>query len=150
MTPALLIQSLCKFLEGVVENYTLESNIKTLKTPQIVDGFLPPKKGNQPEAEFPYIIVRLVEGEDEKEESTTTIKMLFGTYSEDVQGFHDVLNLMEKVRQALLKKRTIDNKFRMELPYKWEVPEEQPHPEWFGMSISKWIIPKVLEENMNF
>ncbi|MBG9799529.1 hypothetical protein [Brevibacillus laterosporus] len=147
MTPVLLLDAIVRRLEQVVKEYTLETNAGTIKTPQICKGYLPPKKKpDEQEPDFPYIIVRLLNGSDTNDMSSVTVRMLFGTYAHDNEGFVDTLNIMERVRQSLNKHRLLEDKFRLEYPYEWTLYEEQPKPEWIGESISRWVIDQPYEE----
>lgn len=145
MTPIDLMKSLKRFLEQVIQHYSLETNVKTIKEPQVIEMFLPPKKYNEI-PDYPFIIIRIIDGEDTETDATVKVKLLFGTYSEDRDGYADVLNMMERVRQELLKQRILDKKYRMELPYTWKVFEEQPYPEWIGEATTTWVVSRVQEE----
>lgn len=141
MNVVLALQSLKKFIES-----ELEGDVTTV--PAVHIGYLPKKTHvNVEENEFPFVILRPLEGEDSDHETGfATIKLLFGTKSDDDEGFIDVLNVMERVRIALLKKRVLDQRYRLELPYKWKFHEEQPEPEWIGEATTKWLLPTVHEE----
>ncbi|MEC0269061.1 hypothetical protein [Paenibacillus anseongense] len=119
-------------------------------TPQVHIGYLPQKTAtNAQNGDFPYIIVRALKGSDEDEKGCgTTVKLLFGTQSTDDDGFMDVLNVMEDVRIALLKKRLLDHRYDMQLPYQWQLFEEQPSPEWIGEAMTTWTLPTILREEI--
>lgn len=110
MTPILLIDELKGFLEGVVKNYWLETNRDINKPPQVITGYLPPKKST-PDPDYPFVIVRLVEGTDNQEGATIIIKIIVGTYSEDAQnGWRDVANIIQRIWVELFRRRVIDRK----------------------------------------
>lgn len=139
MTVLLALRAIKSFLEG-----ELSGDI-TVK-PAIHIGFLPQKnRENANESEYPFIIVRPMDCED-AEFNSTTIKLIFGTKAEDDEGYQDCLNIMERTRIALLKKRILDQRYRLETPYKWKFFEEQPHPEWIGEAVTRWTLPTVIEE----
>lgn len=148
MTPTLLVDELRDFVDEVVRNYWFETNRQDItKAPQVVTGYLPPKKSS-PDPDYPFVIVRLVEGSDNPEGATVTVKIIVGTYSEDAQnGWRDVANIIERVWIELFKKRIIGKKFMVEYPMKFEMPEEQPFPEWIGIMTTVWTVAhSVLEE----
>lgn len=150
MTPVLLMRSLKTSLEGVVENVELTSPKGVLTKPQVFLEQLPQKSASSQEEDFPFIIVRAAGGEDaDGNKSTMKINLIIGTYSKDDDGFIDVLNLFEGIRQALLKKRIVGKSFRMELPFVWRLFDEQPWPGWIGEINTLWTIPQVQEE-VNF
>jgi hypothetical protein len=40
----------------------------------------------------------------------------------------------------------IAKKYRVEYPCRFEMPEEQPYPQWIGEMTTNWIIARPLEE----
>lgn len=115
--------------------------------PAVHEFYLPEKSlGNQNVPEFPYIIVRMHKGETQSDAHKVIVNLLFGTKSEDQEAPKDVLNVMERVRLAFLKNRTLEGQFRLELPYKWEFYEGQPVPEYIGQAITTWTLPTITEE----
>ena len=145
MTPLLLIDELRLFLEDIAETYVLETGKGPSKAPQVVEGWLPPKE-SQDTPDIPYIIIRLTEGEDTNDIARTTIKILVGTYSEDNDGWKDSINILLRIRERLLTVRTIGNKFRVELPLKWKLFEEQPYPIWIGELATIWTVALPIEQ----
>lgn len=97
---------------------------------------------------FPYIVVRLQDGEDKDEESEATCKIMFvvGTFDDDDsnQGHKDVFNILEKIRQHLFRKRLFQGRFACNYPYKWTVNEEDVCPYFFGGIETNWTMPKIL------
>ena len=98
------------------------------------------------ESNFPCVIVKLDEATD-KEEGTLTqtrINVLFlvGTYddSADCQGYRDVLNIIEVIRQDLLTLpgRVLNQRYRMEMPMKNYLFEDQAWPIYFGQIETVW------------
>lgn len=146
MTPLMLQDALAKFLESVVSSYRLSTNKEITKAPQVVKNFLP-LKGTSEEPDFPFVIVRMASEEDTGELASVTVKLIVGVLSEDVQqGSGDLLNLIERIRQALFKTRVIDKRFRIEYPFEWEAPDEQPYPEWMAVITTHWTVPRPIEE----
>lgn len=142
----LLVDEFKTFVEQVVKNYALETNQETEKVPQVLTGFLP-SKHSEYGPDFPFVIVRVLKGTDASEQSTVTIRLYIGTYSEDEKnGWRDVANIIERIRIELLRQRIIGKRFRVELPIEFEIPEEQPIPEWFGTMAMQVIVPRAVEE----
>ncbi|MEC1744122.1 hypothetical protein [Schinkia azotoformans] len=142
----ILVDKFKTFVEQVVQNYALETNQETEKVPQVLTGFLPSKRSAYG-PDFPFVIVRALKGSDASEQSTVTIRLYIGTYSEDEKnGWRDVTNIIERIRTEILKQRVIGKKFKVELPIEFEIPEEQPIPEWFGFMTLQVIVPQVQDE----
>ncbi|CCJ32888.1 hypothetical protein [Caloramator australicus] len=140
-----LLNELKKFIENVVEEYVLETNNReTKKEPQVVVGYLP-AKGESDIPDYPYVIIRAMNGVDNQEKSEIKINLIIGTYSDDHEGWQDTLNIIQRIRQRLLEQRTLAKKFRLELPLEWELFEEQALPEWNGLIKTIWTIPQPQE-----
>jgi hypothetical protein len=146
-TPSLLIDALRGFVDGIVKEYWLETNRREKsKPPQVVMGYLP-AKNSTPEPDYPFVIIRLAEGTDKKDGSTVVVKIIVGTYSEDSQnGWRDVANIIQRLRFELFKHGVVGKKFRVEYPMKFEIPEEQPYPEWIGIMTTTWAMAQPVEE----
>ncbi|XGZ04738.1 hypothetical protein ACDZ28_04025 [Paenibacillus sp. RS8] len=141
-TPLLLLQALKDHLQALVSD---NAQVK----PTIHVGFLPPKdKDNENISEFPFIIIRPHVGKDQQDNSKITVKLVFGTKSEDPEGFMDLFGIMEQVRFDLQSRRIINRRFKMDLPYDWEFFEEQPYPEWYGQATTIWTLPAIQEEGL--
>lgn len=148
-TPVLLVDELQTFIGGVVGDYQMETNRPNLsKAPQVIAGYLPPKKSDSSsDPDFPFVIVRLIEGTDTQDDAKVVIKIIAGTFSEDAQsGWRDPVNILQRIRTELLKRRVVGGKFRLEFPLKIEMPEEQPFPEWVGFMTTTWTIAQPVEE----
>ncbi len=150
ITPVLLVDELKDFIETVIRNYWLETKKPDLnKPPQVVTGYLPPKDPTRAEPDFPFLIIRLVEGTDAQEGATVTVKIIVGTYSEDAQnGWRDVANIVQRIWVELFRRRVIGGRFRVEYPMKFELPEEQPYPEWIGVMTTVWTVAQPIVEEV--
>ena len=116
------------------------------------------------ESVFPCVIVKLVEATD-REEGTLTqtrvnVNILVGVYDaitaenerkqdagedtdlqvSDCQGYRDVLNIIEVIRQELLTlpSRVLDKRYRLEMPMTNYLFEEQSWPIYFGQIETVW------------
>ncbi|MCM3141305.1 hypothetical protein [Brevibacillus sp. MER 51] len=146
MTPVLLMRSLKSFLEEVVANVELTSPKGVLTQPKVFLEALPQKAASSQEEDFPFVIIRAMGGEDQDGKASVSINLLVGTHSKDDDGFIDVLNIIEDVRQSLLKNRVVGGSFRLDLPLKWKLFDEQPYPGWIGEINTLWEIPRVEQE----
>jgi hypothetical protein len=96
------------------------------------------------EANFPCIVVKFDEGTDKEENvadaTRIAVRILVGAYDEspDCQGYRDVMNIMETVRQVLLSTRYLERKYKLEMPFKWYLFEDQPWPVFFGQIETVW------------
>lgn len=148
-TPFLLVDELAAFLEGVTANFEMTTPSGKIRSPKVTPGWLPLKDPkNKDEEDFPYVLVRYIGHSDKSEgESTAKIHIFAGVYSMDPQGWRELVNPLERIRQALLKKRTLAKKFRLVLPMESKIPpHDQPFPEWVGWLETEWTIPQPVEE----
>lgn len=152
MTPLELVDELAAYLPVVVADMQLEIPKKPdeRRPPQVVPGWLPTKDPKNPDRveDFPIVLVRFAGHDDTAPgESTVRVHIFVGTYSESPEGWRDTVNVIERIRQAFLEKRTVAQKFRLELPMKSTVPtEEPPMPYWIGYLETRWTIAQPIEE----
>lgn len=102
----------------------------------------------------PYVLHQLITGKDQQPsgnriESTAHIRSICCVYNDDEQeGGLMLLNLMERLRVALLKQVVIGNQFTLDLDAGLEVliyPDDTA-PYFVGEMISVWKLPTVERE----
>lgn len=115
------------------------------RAPSVIGGWLPPKplEGEQ----FPFLIVRPRAGEDTEqgadENASASFDIIIGTYSDTDDGWFDVLLLVDAIRDDLLAQPTIEGTAYEHFgPLRWEIPEQQPRPQWFGTVTTNWRLPR--------
>lgn len=164
MTAYFLLKSLIAYLQDVIDEYAAaQADGGNYQVPKVFDWYLPFKNPRASEKiDFPYVTAKLVEGTDPVDDghsptlSTVRIDISFGVFAEakDENGFHhpdgayDLINLMEFVRIRLLRHGVIDNQYRIERPYKWHFPDEQPYPLWVGQAQTIWTVQSVPQQTI--
>lgn len=168
MIALMLLDALVARLQMLFKDYSLLGKSGQVQTVKVFPQFLPQPKGvtlkprggngNDDDGEdgeqeygpadfesnFPCIIVKLDEGRDKEENAPDAtridIRILVGVYdaSPDCQGYRDVLNILERIRQDLLTSRYLERKYRLEMPCKWYLFEDQPWPIFFGQIETVW------------
>jgi len=146
-SPVDLIDSICDFLRNsTIMNMDLATKNDDEKAPQITAWDLPPKK-SVPDPDFPFVTVRLERFEDNSDGATANVNIIVGTYSRDAQdGWRDVVNIATRIWSELFRKRIVADKYRVEYPCEFILPEEQPFPQWIGMLSTVWTIAHPVEE----
>lgn len=160
MTAYLLLKSLCDFLRQSVADYAAAQGDKgNDRIPEVFEWYLPFKNPRASEKiDYPYIVARIHEGQNTNDinmGSTVRIDLAFGIYKEGrnhdgfvmPDGAYDLLSLMEHTRISLFKQHTIDRRYSIEKPYKWQIPEEQPYPLWVGQAQTLWNVQSVIDES---
>ena len=165
MTELYLLDALVARLTEKFAGYELPAKSGLLQTVKVFAQYLPqpsavtvkPKddtesttpQGYTPtdiESNFPCVIVKLDEATDREEgtltETRVNVRILVGTYDEsaDCQGYRDVLNIIEVIRQDLLTLpgRVLDKRYRLEMQLKHYLFDDQPWPIYFGQIETVW------------
>lgn len=142
MTENHLTQALRAFLAEALKDFSyLAQDGRTEGAPKIVNGFLPPKK--EPDGrDWPFVVVRPVEGSIDEEETSISVEIIVGCWSREFEGYEYSLNVLSRIRNALtmLPARTLDHRFRLDFPIKWELQADQPYPSWTTVMITDWIL----------
>ena len=102
----------------------------------------------------PYIIHQVITGSDsqqegERERGIAAVRTIFCVYSEDEQaGGMLLLNLMERLRIALLRQVVIGDQFQLDLRNNFDrlIYPDDTAPYYAGEMMSNWIMPSVERE----
>jgi len=122
------------------------------RSPSLYIGAIPPRRSGDDKEGFPYIVNRVVSGNDSATGSKVTVYTICGIYSaEKVEGAeNDILNMVARCRAILLSMENgiLENRFRFEYPLTWSmgIKEEQhmqPYPYAGATIISQWEVPAV-------
>jgi len=116
------------------------------RAPSIIDGWLPPKAGSDAE-DYPFILVRPSSGLDTEESAEqhaeAKFKIIIGTYSDTDDGWIDLMLIVDAIRFDLGAAPVLQGTgFEQVGPLTWEIPEEQPRPEWLATVTTNWILPR--------
>lgn len=155
-TPLILVDELCKLIEQATQDLLLETKAGEHRAPVIIPGFLDedePRPGKPPlddevERSVPFIIVRFLSGEEQDQSGSAAVKIIAMTYSKHGQGWRDPLNVLERIRQAILQSRPLAKQFNLQLPLKYEMPEDRPWPHSIAWMITRWEIGRPLLTEM--
>lgn len=146
MTSYRIMENFKGVIETAIKDVRLSTKNNIGRKPQVVLGYLKPLEDDEEEKEdFPYIIVRYMSDESSIEDGSLNLKLIFGVYSQDTNGWMDVLHLIESIKISILKKQIFDF-YTLSSPIKSEIPEEQPYPYFFGFMYLKFDIPQVQME----
>lgn len=114
---------------------------KVLKAPQIINGFLPPKRANDND-DFPFVLVRPEQGTTDRGSEEIKVNIIIGCYSEEYDGFEFGINVMERIKAAIsqLPAETLENRYQMRYPIKWSMANDQPYPQWQIDIETTWVM----------
>ena len=149
MTQTELMENMAEFLSDLVKEYETQQSDGELVPVKVYPGYIPVKTNAKETESCIYALV--LECEDNADQSEAKVEIGFSILDSDpAEGWRSLFNLMEHVRQALLKKRTIANKHRLELPIKTKVADEQPFPQWQGLMTMNYTLGKPVEEEIEY
>lgn len=156
MTKAVLLEQLKLFTAEAIRDIILpvarQKEDKELPQPRAAEVYrarLPDSKAAKKKA--PYILHQIITGKDlnspgQRPVNLATVRTVFCVYHNDEQeGGLALLNLMERLRIALLEQRIIGNQFRIDLEAGLEtlVYPEDTAPYYAGEMISTWKLPAI-------
>ncbi|GHV45261.1 hypothetical protein FACS1894204_03920 [Synergistales bacterium] len=158
-----LQDALVSRLSEIFSDYALVTKSGAEKNVKVFSQYLPQPKGPtvKPRGEavlesepvygpedfdenFPCIVVKFDDGTDKEENAPDAtqinVRLLVGVYDEapDCQGYRDAMNIIETIRQELLTTRVLERKYRLEMPLKWYLFEDQPWPVFFAQLETVW------------
>lgn len=141
MVTNFLTKALRELCEQAVKDFRLPTKDgKTLRAPQIVNGFLPPKRSTDID-DFPFVLVRPEQCTTDRESEEVRVNIIVGCYSEEYDGFEYGVNVVERIKEKIctLPAETLAQRYQMRYPIKWTMVPEQPWPQWQIDMETIWI-----------
>jgi len=152
MTAVILLEQLKAFTEEATKDLIMPTKMQKGDTEQAyraaeVHKMRLPDSGSATK-KAPYIIHQVITGKDTTE-SQTVIRSIFCVYNDnEEEGGLMLLNLIERVRIALLKAGTVGNQFTLDINAGVErlIYPDDTAPFYAGEMISTWKMPTVKRE----
>lgn len=141
MVTNFLTKALRELCEQAVKDFRLPTKDgQTLRAPQIVNGFLPPKRSTDLD-DFPFVLVRPEQCTTDRESEEVRVNIIVGCYSEEYDGFEYGVNVVERIKEKIctLPAETLAQRYQMRYPIKWTMVPEQPWPQWQIDMETIWI-----------
>jgi hypothetical protein len=152
MTPVDLLEQFKAFTESALKDLIMP--VKTPPTkeaeyraPEVFKMNLPDVKADKDKA--PYVVLQFINGDDsqnagEEQESVCNVRVVVCAWSQDSsEGPMLVLNMLTRLRTALLEKRVIANRYALRLPLEYLVYPDNPVPFFFGEMMTVWEMPTI-------
>lgn len=155
-SPVVLLDRFAEFTKETTKDILLPTkpSPKTpsvTRPPEVWKMSLPDRDSETTKA--PYIILQLLKTEDMQEEgqfsySQCRIRVIAGAYSEKYdEGALAVVNILDRIRERLLRKRVIGDQFTLTLPLEFiAIPSADTAPFFFGEMMTIWQIPTIKRE----
>jgi len=115
------------------------------RSPRVFVGGLPPKGSEPGQGEdYPFVVVRFLDGADALKDSKAGAALYVGTWVDgNVEaGSLEVHRLLDFLRVWLMKNRTFVSEAKLELPLRWTFGDSlglQPHPYYVGKILLSFI-----------
>lgn len=143
------MENVAAYIKEVVAEYSAEQASGRKKI-EVYAGFPPVRTSRDETPSCVYCVPTEV---NDSAEGASDVKIMIGisVYDADKDtGGRALYNLAEHIRQALLKKRTLNGRNRLIFPLKTEIPTEQPFPEWVGVITATYTIAFIEEEGIDY
>lgn len=150
MTPVFLLETLEAFVKEHTKNIILEVEVEPgadrKERPAEVHKMRLPKKEDKIKR-IPYILLQLLKGKDEVEESGCIVRIVVATYSEDGSaGSYDLLNVILKIKTELERVGILDDRYVLRFPLEYLIYPEDNGNYYFGEMITNWSLPETRRE----
>ena len=168
MTPIILLEQLSEFIQAETKDIILPVRIvKNKKLPDDSSDDAPDEQITARAAEvhlmrlpdkdaeinrIPYVVLQYLTGKDEHtssvgEDSSCNVRIIVATYSKnDSEGSLDVLNVLTRIRIALLRAGVIGSQFLLKKPLEILVYPDDTQPYFFGELMTVWEMPLIQRE----
>lgn len=150
MTIVEIMDQLKTLLETAVTEYRAQGKTE-LTSIKVYAGF-PPVRDRA--SELPsYVYAAVVNWEDKEADdySSATVEIGIAVRDEDPEeGCMSLYNLLEHIRQTLLRHRILGARTSLQLPLKGRVPNQQPVPIWLGIIRAQYLVGQPETEGIDF
>ena len=150
MTQVKLLEALVEFTKDVLRNQKYIDGDENEKEVEVKAGFLKQKEMRD-NAYDRYVLIRVLDGESDQEESTVKVRFIIcATDRDTVEGWIPVLNILEDIRQAILSRTIICKRYTYKDPVKWVVEEDEAYPAYFAELDVQFVIHNVGLTDLTF
>ncbi len=152
MTPIDLMEQFKIFAEKELKDLifpvqTSPTEEAKYRAPEVFLMNLPDENAQKDRA--PYVVLQFLNGNDaqeegQEEESVCNIRVVVCAYSDDLsEGPMYVLNMLTRLRIALLNDRVLASRYALRMPVEYLVYPDNPAPFFFGEMMTVWEIPTI-------
>jgi hypothetical protein len=151
MTPVILLEELKKFITQETKDLILKVKDSKKRRPAEVHLMRLPDMTDRIQR-VPYLLLQFIKNTDEQQtgeltESVSMVRIVAAAYSEnESEGSLDVLNLLTRIRTALLKERVIGKQFILKPPLEMMIYPDDTAPYYIGEIMSSWQMPPIERE----
>lgn len=152
MTPFELRHDLAIELGNILSHMNFENQQNEECKINVFEQNLPIQKNDDDTEPYPYIIVKVMEGDipDDESRYIIMVNLIIGIYYDNIdsQGTDIVLNVIQEVIERFRKKPVLNKKFIMQQKLKWAVQDDDTYPYYFGGIEMNWTVPLIQREGI--
>lgn len=143
MINAILQDVLAKRIEEILKGY--QSKKKKDELTQFHVYIQDPPIVTDRNSTLPYVAVFYDNEVQEEKETKVQLYLIIGIFynEKDKQGHRELLNVFNLISQTLLKEHFLAGKYEIQYPIKFQIQEEDLHPEYYGVMETNWKIPTI-------
>lgn len=151
MTPIFLQKSLVEELKALFAGFCSKDDVVgKCSQVNIFPQDLPIAFGGDEEERVPYIIVRIDSGNIQELNQQERVEMILvfcvKSTNENRQGYLDVMNMIQRVKDRFFRKFRLGEYFFFEPPFEWAVQEEDTFPYFYGAVKMNFYCPAIILE----
>lgn len=142
MTPINLIKALAKEIRRELKDFKLQAEYQPAREIRVYEQIMPLSQAED-DTFFPNVVVNLVRVDEDGEDSIAMVNLSVAVYGgEDEEGWQDLFNIVERIRQFVLTHTKIAGRFPLEMPIYFAPvpPAEQPEPFFYFDCIVRYRI----------
>lgn len=152
MIPEMLQDDLVEEMKRLFSDDVFKTPAGKITSINVFPQSLPIAESDDDDDPAPYIIVRIVKGEDSGVfDSNHSVKMLFviGIYDDDLsaQGHRTVLHIINKIYHRFKKNPCLNNKYVCDGQFVWEINDDAYYPYYFGAVNTDFNISAIRRED---
>lgn len=146
MTPAMLINDLANDLQALFTGKTFKLANGESGALNIYQQHIPIAAfGGDEDACYPYLMIKLEQHSqlDATGPTECQVTVFAGIFddNEDLQGYKDLMNIMEDIRQHFLGQGVIAGKYRLTYPLAVVYSEDDYYPYFVAALECHWLLP---------
>lgn len=152
MTPLLLQDMLCEEIAELLKDKKFKTPLGEEIPINIFPQHIPIDETDDETDPVPYIIVRLLSGDDDGSGSSfnsVDVVLIAGIYdnAQDVQGHRDLMNIFQKIYERFHKDPYLQHKALYAGEFHWATQEDNYYPYYFGACQMKFYVGAIRRED---
>jgi len=155
MTQEFLMDVLVDDLKELFKGYRLKNSLGVEREINVFPYDTPIREGDDEAADLeappePYIVVRLPDGNIVDETAPHVVEVILIVCVNDRdpnrQGYRDALHIINEIMRHYITKRRVGKRYMIQYPFKWVVPDDDTHPQYYAAMSMNIEAPAVTME----